>query len=140
MQPAVILKSRNVCVSVINAYQASPPDTCPLLTALFVLSLTQTEAVDASQSVSTTQRKCKQTIVNTLVFLPVCLSGNKYSTGLGSKGLCGNMVMHFGIVNEFGGRRVTLVEPYLTTWICSKIIFRSISTGNEVFIVTRRSG
>lgn len=51
-----------MCVSVISAYQVSPPDTCPLLTALFVLDLTQEEAVDASESMSTTQEECKRTI------------------------------------------------------------------------------
>lgn len=91
MRPAVILKSCDVCVSVISAYQASPPDTCPLLTALFVLRLTQVEAVDALESMSTTQGEYKRPITNILVSFPVYLSGDKYSSVLGSKGLHGNM-------------------------------------------------
>lgn len=113
-RPAVTLKSCNVCVSVISAYQESPPDTCPLLTALFVLGLRQAEVVDASQSMSTTQGEYKRTTANILVSLAVYLYGDKYSSALGSKGLHGNMVMQLCIVHS---RYFTLNGSYLATWI-----------------------
>lgn len=43
-------KGGAVCVSVINAYQASPPDTWPLLTALSELGLTQAAVEPMHQS------------------------------------------------------------------------------------------
>lgn len=108
MLPALTLRSCNVCVSVISAYQASPPDTCPLLTALFVLDLTQAEAVNAPESMSTTQGECKQTIANILVSLPVYLSGDNDSSVLGSKGLSGYTIMHFFMTGEFTISHFTL--------------------------------